>query len=144
MKRESEGFAWPQGVRKTRQRERVIEALAEAARPVTVMDLAALLEQNGEPVWISTIYRILDTFAELGAVVKTPVPDSGMAVYELGGDPHKHHAVCVLCHKVIHLMNCPLESFDPKLSEQGFRVLGHRLQMYGYCSGCTSKMSKNP
>lgn len=130
---------WPQGVRRTKQRVQVLEALGRTPTPVTALDLSALLEKEGTPVWLSTIYRILDTFVESGLVLKTPVVESGMAIYELCGGIHRHYAVCVLCHKIIAMENCPMESFLPRLAEQDFHVLGHRLQMYGYCGDCAKQ-----
>lgn len=127
---------WPHGLKKTKQRVQVLEALAALPAPVTAQDLAALLERQGTPVWLSTIYRILDTFTEQDMVVKTPIIDSGMSIYELNRSDHRHYAVCVLCHRVIAMENCPMDSFLPQLSEQDFHVLGHRLQMYGYCGSC--------
>ena len=43
------------------------------------------------------------------------------------------------CHKVIELENCPLENFVPKLADGEFHVLGHRLELYGYCKDCEEK-----
>lgn len=128
---------WPEGLKKTKQRIQVLEALTTCGLPVTAMELSSRLERDGTQVWLSTVYRILDSFVCAGLVEKTPVPDSGMAVYEIKDDKHKHYAVCVRCHKVIQLHNCPMESFRPELSEAGFHILGHRLQMYGYCAHCT-------
>lgn len=139
MNREIGNIPWPEGIKKTRQRVLVLEALAACELPVTAQELLSRLEQRGESVWLSTLYRVLDTFTERGVVLKTPVPDSGMAVYELRDEEHRHYAVCVQCHRVIRLDGCPLESYCPKLSEEDFHVLGHRLQMYGYCGRCIHK-----
>lgn len=127
---------WPRGVKRTRQRVQVLEAMTGAGVPLTVPDLSALLERRGTPIPVSTIYRILDTFAEHGMAMKTQIEESGMAVYEPQCEGHRHYAVCVLCHRVIPMQNCPMESFLPRLTEEGFHVLGHRLQMYGYCAQC--------
>jgi Fur family ferric uptake transcriptional regulator len=127
---------WPAAVKRTTQRIRVYDILAESPVPLTAMELAAALEQKAEPVSLSTIYRILDTFTAHGMADKTLVAESGMAVYELRGVGHRHYAVCELCHKVIPMQNCPMESFLPQLAEQDFHVMGHRLQMYGYCGEC--------
>jgi Fur family ferric uptake transcriptional regulator len=95
-------------------------------------------------VSLSTVYRILDVFTENGMAEKTPVAESGMAIYELRGAGHRHYAVCELCHRVIPMHGCPLESFLPELAEQDFRVVGHRLQMFGYCGDCSQKNLDKP
>ncbi|MPN45848.1 hypothetical protein SDC9_193423 [bioreactor metagenome] len=59
-----------------------------------------------------------------------------MAVYEINHPKHKHYAVCINCHKIIKMDNCPMENFTPELEENGFRVVGHNLEIYGYCKDC--------
>lgn len=136
-------IAWPSGLKKTKQRVAVLAALAESDAPLTTMELSARMERRGEAVWLSTIYRILDTFAENDMVLKTPVHDTGIAIYELARDHHRHYAVCVLCGRVIPMANCPMESFLPEIAEQDFHTLGHRLQIYGYCGGCALKQAQS-
>jgi Fur family ferric uptake transcriptional regulator len=128
--------AWPSGIKKTKQREAVLRILARAAAPVSAQDIAGSLEKEGQSVWLSTVYRVLDLFTEKGIAVKTSVLDSDMAYYELFNPSHKHYAVCVDCHKIVAVKNCPMEEFEPKLSDNDFRVLGHRIEMYGYCKDC--------
>ena len=65
------------------------------------------LKKNGPPVWLSTIYRILDVFAEKALVIKSSVLDSGMAVYELSGYRHTHYAVCMGCHRIVPMEKLP-------------------------------------
>lgn len=131
---------WPQAVKRTKQRCLVLAVLEAADMPVTALDISARLEKQGNPVWLSTIYRILDTFSEHGMAQKAAVLENGMAIYECSTRAHRHYAVCVVCHKVIAIHDCPLESYSPLLQEQNFHVLGHKLQMYGYCGECSTHM----
>jgi len=125
---------WAPELKKTRQRRLVLETLERAEGPVAATDITARLAQAGTPVWLSTVYRVLDTFVEHGMLQKTTVLESGAAVYELCGS-HRHYAVCVVCRKIIPLHGCPLDSFRPELGER-FHITGHRLQIYGVCGGC--------
>ena len=131
---------WPTGLKRTRQREAVLAALTEADAPVTAMQLASLLEQRGDAMWLSTIYRVLDIFTAHKLVTKIQVLDSGIHIYELSREHHCHYAVCVLCNRVISMENCPMEHFSPRLSEQDFHVVGHKLQIYGYCADCARRI----
>ena len=133
---QSEEILWAPALKKTKQRQLVLEVLRQAQAPLTALDIAGRLERQGTPVWLSTVYRVLDSFVEHAMLQKTTVVESGMAVFEINDRIHRHYAVCIRCHKIIPLENCPLESFQPELGEADFQVLGHRLQMYGFCSGC--------
>jgi Fur family ferric uptake transcriptional regulator len=132
-------IVWPEGIKKTKQREAVVKILQNADAPLSALDIYAQTEKEGQPSWLSTIYRILELFTEKGLVLKTSVLDGDMAYYELSGHGHHHYAVCVDCHKIVAINNCPMAEFEPKLSDDEFRVLGHRVEMYGYCKDCDKR-----
>lgn len=134
--KERRSVAWPAGLKQTQPRRRVLNALENATGPMTAMEIYSKLQGEQGPIWLSTIYRVLDTFTEKGLVVRTDVQENGMAVYELSSHRHKHYAVCVGCHRVIPLESCPLETFVPSIRDGGFHVLGHKLEVYGYCKQC--------
>lgn len=126
---------WPKGIKKTKQRAEVLDALCEAGRPVNAQEISAMLENRGSQMWFSTIYRVLDTFLEHGTIRRADVDKDGMAMYELN-DGHRHYAVCVGCRKIIEIHGCPLESFMPDLQDKSFHVVGHKLQISGFCGDC--------
>lgn len=132
--------AWPAGVKKTKQRKCVLEVLEKADAPLSASDIFIQAQSGDASVCLSTVYRILDNFVGEGFVLKTSVMDGGMAFYELNRNQHRHYAVCVNCHKVVELVNCPMEKFVPEIAESDFRVLGHRIEMYGYCRDCDRKI----
>ena len=133
--------AWPAGIKKTKQRGCVLEVLQNANGPLNASEIFDRARTADTSVWLSTVYRILDYFVNEGLAVKTAVMDSNYALYELNRNQHRHYAVCVNCHKVVELTNCPMEKFEPEIAESDFRVLGHRVEMYGYCKDCDRKMS---
>jgi Fur family ferric uptake transcriptional regulator len=134
--------AWPAGVKKTRQRVCVLSVLERAGSPLSAAEIYRQLEQDSSPGWLSTVYRILELFVQKGVVLKTTVLDGEMAVYELNRNQHKHYAVCVNCHKMIQLDCCPLEKYCPEVENGEFRILGHKVEMYGYCKECDEKISR--
>lgn len=85
---------------------------------------------------MSAVYRILELSVKKGIVSKTNVRNSEMAMYELSRSEHKHCAVCVNCHKIIAVDNCPMEKFMPALEEEAFHVIGHNLEIFGFCKDC--------
>jgi Fur family transcriptional regulator, ferric uptake regulator len=131
--------AWPEGIKKTKQRGYVMSVLEQAASPLSAAAIYAQIEKGGSLVWLSTVYRILELFVNKGMVIKTTVMDNDMAIYELNRNKHQHYAVCVNCHKVVAMANCPMEEFIPRFADNDFRVLGHKVEMYGYCKECDKK-----
>ena len=119
---------WPVGIRKTKQRESVLSVLEDSEQPLSASDICSQIAKNGEAVWLSTVYRILELFV-----------NKDIAVYAFNRFQHRHYAACMNCHKMIAMNNCPMEKFAPKFKEDGFHVMGHNLKIYGFCKDCNPK-----
>lgn len=133
---------WPAGIKRTRQREGVLRILEKEDAPLTALEIFNRLQRDGEAVSLSTVYRNLEMLNSKELVIKTTVMDSDMAFYELSHPTHKHYAVCIDCHKLVAINNCPMAEFTPKIADSDFRVLGHKIEMYGICRDC-GKRNKN-
>ncbi|MDD2214011.1 MAG: Fur family transcriptional regulator [Oscillospiraceae bacterium] len=136
--------AWPAGVRRTKQREAIWDVLQQASSPLSARDIAARLGAEGAEAWLSTVYRTLDLLVSRGSVTRITRLDSDMAVYSLQDAGHRHYAVCLKCHKIIPMTNCPMDEFIPRLEDRNFLVLGHQLELYGYCSSCKAAAVASP
>ena len=128
--------AFPAGIKKTKQRLMVFEVLRGAKQPVSAMDILSKLDENNLKISLSTIYRILEMFIDRGVAVKLGPLNGKMTVFELANSTHLHYAVCVSCNKIVAMDNCPLKEFNPNFSDSGFRVTGHKVEMFGYCAVC--------
>lgn len=114
----------------------MLSVLENAGKPLSATDICSKMEKGRDAAWLSTVYRILELFVKKGLVIKTNMMNSDMAVYELNRFKHKHYAVCMSCHKMITMDNCPMEAFVPKLEEEDFHVTGHNLEVFGFCKDC--------
>lgn len=130
---------WPAGLKRTQSREWVLAVLEQAQKPISAQEICAQIEKDGHSAWLSTVYRVLEFFVKKGMVVKVAILGNETALYELNRFEHKHYAVCLACHKIIAMDNCPMERFSPSIQDAGFRVLGHNLEIYGYCNECDPK-----
>ncbi len=130
---------WPAGIKRTKQRESVLSILESSEKPLSATDICSRMGKGGDTAWMSTVYRILELFLQKGIVIKTNMMNNEMAVYELNRFKHKHYAVCINCHKIITMDNCPMEKFIPKLDEEDFYVMGHNLEIFGFCRDCKPK-----
>ncbi|EGO63357.1 Fur family transcriptional regulator [Acetonema longum] len=127
---------WPAGIKRTRQRESMLSILNNSEKPLSAADICTKMERSGGSAWLSTVYRTLELFVKKGVVIKTNVMNHEMAVYELNRFKHKHYAVCMNCRKIIAIDNCPMEKFIPQLADEDFRVMGHNLEIFGFCKDC--------
>ncbi|MDR1615665.1 MAG: transcriptional repressor [Syntrophomonadaceae bacterium] len=127
---------WPAGVKKTKQRESVLAVLKNSDKPLSAMDIYSKIEKNGSSAWLSTVYRILELMVKKGVVIKTNIMNSEMAVYEFNRFKHKHYAVCMRCNKIIIMDNCPMDKFIPQFKDEEFSVIGHNIEIFGFCKDC--------
>jgi Fur family transcriptional regulator, ferric uptake regulator len=127
-----------QGGRVTTTRRVIVDALLNAPdHHVTAQALAERVQASHPDIHPSTVYRTLDTLADLGVVEHTHL-GHGAAVYHLTGEPHQH-LVCELCGAVVEV---PLRVFTPVVQElratYGFDVHAEHVALVGRCRDCAA------
>lgn len=127
---------WPKGLKKTKHRETIYNLFVQSDTPLSIVDIQQKLLKEDEQIWLSTIYRILDSFEEHDLIHKLQVPNSELVLYELKTHGHVHYALCTQCKKVIELKHCPMDVFESELSQNHFNTSGHRMEIYGICKDC--------
>lgn len=132
------------GERLTIQRRLVLEALCAEPGHHTINQLRQMIEQSGESLDESTIYRIVQHLNELGLVSQTDLGLQGV-VYELmRGTPH-HHLVCLGCGAVISLEDSFAEGLRQGIREQyGFEARVEHLALFGWCRNCQATRNAKP
>jgi len=130
-----------EGIKSTRHRNAILELLEESKFPMTAEQLFITLRDKTASIDLSTVYRTLDTFASKNLIIKSNRVDDGKALYELNHNEHKHHLLCVGCHKLISIEDCPIGELKQTLkNEIDFDITGHKLEIYGYCHDCKYKL----
>lgn len=125
------------GIRATQQRISVLEALTASEVPLTAEQLFVSLHDNGGDLSLSTVYRILDNFCEHGLVSRSGLMDGGKAMFEMVAGVHRHNLICIKCHRIFPLADCPLKEYEASIAAStGFRISGHKLEVYGVCPKC--------
>lgn len=114
------------GYKATPQRLAVLEALS-AEQHQSMEELRGRCPGVG----LVTMYRTLDLLCETGLVRRL---DLGAGPrYELAED-HHHHMICESCGGVSEFEECPVDTRS--LTNMGFEVNAHSLEVYGRCAGC--------
>lgn len=130
------------GQRYTANRRSLVDALAAAGGPITVVDLLVSIDGMAQ----SSAYRNLAVLEEAG-VVRRLVTDDDTARFELAEHltGHHHHLICEGCGAVVDIdVPARIEDDVRTLSatvaaEHGFRVDHHRLDLVGRCGVCTGR-----
>ncbi len=135
---------WPKGLKRTKTREAVYSILSGEIVPVSANFVSDRLLSAGNPICLSTIYRVLDSFCKYGLARKTVLSDTQTALFDTSLNRHTHYAVCCNCHCMTPIDICPVEvaSQADAAKKSHFHVLGHNFELYGYCDDCFKKTKK--
>ncbi|GAB3623864.1 transcriptional repressor [Mariniluteicoccus endophyticus] len=122
--------------RRTRQRAAVAAIMAEQTDFRTAQQIHDLLRANGDQIGLTTVYRTLQNMVESGEVdvIRT---ETEAAYRRCASEEHHHHLVCRQCGHTVEISGPAVENWAHKIAEEnGFRDVGHELEIFGTCSNC--------
>jgi zinc transport system permease protein len=125
------------GVRATRQRLAVAQALASISDFRSAQEIHELLAERGESVGLATVYRTLQRLADADEVDVLRTED-GEAIYRRCSDTHHHHLVCRECGVTVEVEGPTVEKWTSAIAGiHGFSQISHTLEIFGRCPACT-------
>jgi Fur family ferric uptake transcriptional regulator len=134
-----EEYLQSRGKRITQQRRVLVDHVFERHDHFDADELVASLAGKPDLGAVSrpTVYRTLNELVEAGLLRKMTL--GGRAVYEHDyGYPQHDHLYCQMCEKLIEFSSEELaELRDAVAREHNFRVLSHRLTIFGVCRECS-------
>jgi len=109
----------------------------------SVEDICRVVRQEDPRIGYTTVYRTMKLLADCGLAREIDLAD-GVTRYEhLYNHEHHDHMICMRCGTSIEFYNAAIEAVQDAASEQlGFKVLDHRLQIYGVCRDCKAMSSR--
>jgi len=119
------------GLRITGQRRVVAKVLSEAHDHPDVEELYRRAVQVDPRISIATVYRTVRLFEQAGILTKHEFGD-GRSRYEEQGEEHHDHLIDTSTGKVIEFHDDEIEALQERIAARlGYRLLGHRLELYG-------------
>lgn len=119
------------GMKMTGQRRLIARVLSESLDHPDVEEVYRRAAELDQHVSIATVYRTVRLFEEAGILERHDFGD-GRARYEETPDDHHDHLIDVRNGKVIEFSNEQIERMQREVARQlGFRLVGHRLELYG-------------
>ncbi len=124
------------GVRPTRQRLAVADALSDADGFHSAQEIHELLGRRGESVGLATVYRTLQRLADAGEIDMMRSED-GEAIYRRCSMTHHHHLVCRSCGRTVEVEGPAVERWTTAIAdEHGYAEVSHTLEIFGTCPDC--------
>ena len=124
------------GLRRTPQREAILEALGDAGDGLPLRLLLERSRRRAPGLGERTAERTVALLVDRGAVDAIARPD-GHVVYRLCGRGHHHHIVCISCGAVAEIADCDVAAWAAgEAARHGFVVEGHDVTVHGRCAAC--------
>ncbi|MBS0262001.1 MAG: transcriptional repressor [Planctomycetes bacterium] len=133
-------YLMTRGKRLTRERETIVTEVFSSHEHFDTDQLVHRLSgrTGDQRVSRATVYRTLDDMVMAGLLRKV-ARTHDREVYEHDyGYPRHDHLICAKCGTLIEFENAPLARILEEVAGQhGFRMTGHRLEVYGLCAECS-------
>lgn len=130
-----------EALRNTRQRRAVAALLNDLNAFASAQELHELLEDRGERVGLSTVYRNLQSLVDAGDIDALR-GDDGETRYRMCSSGHHHHLVCRSCGRTVEVEGPTVERWADQVSaEHGFTQVSHQLEIFGNCPDCSQGVS---
>ena len=128
--------------RKTPERYTILKAIYKTEGHFTLDELSErpIADYNFR-VSRATLYNTLNLFLQLRLVVRHRF--QGSTVYEASYDNMSHsHQICTVCGKVTEVKTPEISEAIEETHLRRFRKEGYTLYIYGVCSSCLARITK--
>ena len=120
-----------QGLRMTGQRRTIARVLSDAADHPNVEEVFARAHQLDRRISLSTVYRTVRLFEQKGILARHAFGE-GPRRYEDAKREHHDHLIDIDGGAVIEFRSEEIEKLQVRIArELGFKLVGHRLELYG-------------
>ena len=137
-----DGYLEMNNHRKTPERYVILRAVYSINGHFTLDELGEKLTKEYRfPVSRATLYNTLNLFMELRLVIRHRF--QGTTKYEACYDNDSHcHQMCTVCGKVTEVRSPEIAQAIDELRLKRFRKDGFTLYIYGICSTCQAKITR--
>jgi Fur family ferric uptake transcriptional regulator len=131
-------------MRCTSERDEIVRALATTLRHFRIEDLVKNLAARGMNASRATVYRTVPLLVQCGLVRVAESSPGAEYTYEyVHGQEHHDHLFCVRCSQHIEFEDAEIERLQEAVAQRyDYRMVGHRLDLYGVCPECLKKMDE--
>lgn len=125
------------GLKVTPQRRAILEALMKTEQSATALEILAYVRETFPDMSLDTVYRNLNMLTDIGVTSMVNLRGGVASRFEMEWGKHHHHLVCLKCGAAVCLNFCPIDEQHITAAQgHGYEVVGHAVEMYGYCPMC--------
>lgn len=124
------------GSRMTSQRALVFDIISRGGVHLGADEIYARARRKNPRISLSTVYRAIGKFKELGLVVESHLGQEHHH-YEAGRNSSHFHLVCIGCGSVIEFEYPLVKRVRNEIARTGgFKIVSAEMNLSGYCRQC--------
>jgi Fur family ferric uptake transcriptional regulator len=129
-----------QGLKATSQRDTILDIFTRAREHLSAEELYVRVKKSHPGIGYATVYRTLKLLADAGLAQERRF-DDGFTRYEhTTPEAHHDHLICTKCGTILEFENERIEALQQDVARKNhFKVLDHKLELYGLCVACQKK-----
>lgn len=128
------------GLKSTQQRHFIAETFFKTNTHVSLDELLKKVKRKTPNIGYATVFRTMKLLTETGLAMERQFGDGQTRFENVHQDGHHDHLICIKCAKIIEFKNQLIEDLQGETaSKYGFKIVRHKLELYGYCIDCNSE-----
>ncbi len=125
------------GLKSTAQRDYIADTFFRINTHISLDELLKKVKRKTPRVGYATVYRTMKLLTGSGLAIERQFGDGQTRYENLPEDGHHDHIICIKCAKITEFQNQRIEQLQAETAKKfGFKVINHKLELYGYCSEC--------
>lgn len=128
------------GERLTRPREAILAYLLSTDDHPDARMVYEQVSRDLPRVSLGTVYRTLSVLRDAGLIQELKYGTVSRYDANIGGHDHTH---CLACGRVQDIARREAPDLSG-FADNGFRVVSHRLEVYGICAACQARSAASP
>lgn len=132
-----------EGLNRSARRDLVVGTFLASNRHLSVDDLYNLVRRKSPGIGRTTVYRTLKLLESAGLAQALVLKGETFFERELNRRHHDHF-ICNVCNAIFEFSSDEIESLQEEEARKlGFRIEGHKHQVFGKCSKCLAASKEN-
>ena len=124
-------------LKRTGQREKILEVFLHSKRHVTVEELHNLVKYQDPGIGLTTVYRAMKLFCDCSLARANHFEEGRVRYEQQYKTAHHDHMICVRCGETVEFVNDQIEKLQEKVAQKyGFQMVDHRMEIFGHCPNC--------
>lgn len=131
-----------EGLRRTAQRDLILEIFLNTEDHLTSEDLYWLVQKEDPTVGHTTVYRTMKLLTDAGLAREVRFGDNKTYYEHHYNHQHHDHMICTECGLVIEFYSDELEAKQDEMADKyNFKGTHHSLRIWGLCEECQQRES---